>query len=119
MRMFRVVVATYLMLAQLAAPLLCCCWTTRHASAASHLAAQPEQSPPASHTCCSHHLPTGGKSIPGTPQSPERSKCPCPHNTDRNAAVLTPDGESLRLLQQRYLAQDLVTYTHLPLESCL
>ena len=117
--MFRVVVATYLMLAQLTAPLLCCCWTTRLASSASHLAAQLEQSPPASHTCCSHHAPVESKCSPGVPQSPERSNCPCPREAAQNAAVLTPDGEFSRLLQYRHLAQELVGHAHLPMEACL
>jgi hypothetical protein len=57
------------------------------------------------------------KSIPGTPYSPDRTKCPCPREAAQIAAVLTPDGEFSRLLQHQH--QDLVIHAHPPTEACL
>jgi hypothetical protein len=115
--MFRVAVATYLMLVQFAGPLLCCCSTPRAApSAAQAPAAQPS---PSGHSCCGSHATKADRQhAPAGPQPCERRDCPCQQGSDRLAVLPAQAAEAVKQLQQRDVAPVLLAPSALSVDGC-
>jgi hypothetical protein len=104
--MFRIAVATYLMMAQAAGSLLCCCTASRLAALPSlPAAATAGQSAPNLPTCC-HKTSAGERRLPqkspGKPQ-PGRPGCPCQQD-DPGKSAITLGTEAGKHLQQRPLS---------------
>jgi hypothetical protein len=103
--MYRVVLATGLMVVQLAAPLLCCCRFAHQATASTPVAATTLADPPVK-SCCAHHRSDVASKLADPHASNPRpasvpSDCPCRQETKRPILSLTPeavkvaDGRSL------------------------
>jgi hypothetical protein len=97
--MTRVVVAAYLMFAQLAGPLLCCCTLLRAGPPAAATRASgpaPSQCP----CCCDHEPSPAPEDAPARPQPTERRDCPCQQGPSRTP-FLSDQPEPLKPLLER------------------
>jgi len=92
--MFRFVVATILMLTQLAGPLACCCASGRLTAILSPSPSAVRNKAEAAPSCCKHHAPPGDDRRAPADQPPhERPSCPCAGHWSQ-AAVVPADSEA-------------------------
>jgi len=118
--MFRILVATYLMIVAVVGPAACCCTLTR---LLTRFLPTTSCAPSSAPSCC-QHLPAGKDSMDDTDQEipsdlPGKSNCPCKESGQGEVVVLPTAQDQARESLARLSSALLTFYLALPIDSVL